>query len=76
MSSWLLGAYLAGAVVALAATDDRWPVRVALAACWPLGPLAFVAVVGLLLAVAAVLWPALGASFLLLLAGAAWWVVG
>ncbi len=75
MSSWLLGAYLAGAVVALAATDDRWPVRVALALCWPVGPLAFVAVVTVLLAVAAVLWPWLGAAAVLL-GGAAWWVLG
>ena len=75
MSSWLLGGYLAGALVALVATDDRWPTRLVLAALWPLGPLAFVAVVAVLLAVAAVLWPWLGAVFLLL-AGAAWWWLG
>ena len=75
MSSWLLGGYLAGALVALVATDDRWPTRLALAALWPVGPFAFVAVVAVLLAVAAVLWPWLGAVFLVL-GGAAWWWLG
>ena len=74
MSSWLLGGYLAGALVALVGTDDRWPTRLVLAALWPLGPLAFVTVVAVLLAVAAVLWPWLGAV-LLLLAGATWWLL-
>jgi hypothetical protein len=75
MSSWLLGGYVAGALVALVATDDRWPVRLALAAFWPVGPLAFIAVVGVLLAAAAVLWPWLGAV-LLVMGGAAWWLAG
>jgi hypothetical protein len=75
MSSWLLGGYLAGALVALAATDDRWPVRLALAALWPIGPLAFVAVVAVLLAVAAILWPWLAVA-VAALGGAAWWVLG
>jgi hypothetical protein len=75
MSSWLLGGYLAGALVALAATDDRWPVRLALAALWPIGPLAFVAVVAVLLAAAAVLWPWLAVA-VAALGGAAWWVLG
>jgi hypothetical protein len=75
MSSWLLGGYLAGALVALVATDDRWPVRLVLAALWPVGPLAFVVVVAVLLAAAAVLWPWLGAVALLV-GGAAWWWLG
>jgi hypothetical protein len=75
MSSWLLGGYLAGALVALLATDDRWPVRIALAAFWPVGPLAFVVIVALLLVVAAVLWPWVGAGFAAL-AAAAWWMLG
>jgi hypothetical protein len=75
MSSWLLGGYLAGAAIAMLATDDRWPVRLALAVCWPLGPLAFLAVVSLLVVVAAVLWPWVGAA-LLAAGGATWWLLG
>ena len=75
MSSWLLGGYLAGALVALAATDDRWPVRLTLAVLWPVGPLAFVAIVALLLVVAAILWPWVGVA-LAGLGAAAWWVLG
>jgi hypothetical protein len=46
--------YAAGVLWGLIATDARpWP-RVALALCWPLGPLAFVLTVSLLLVVSPV----------------------
>lgn len=45
-----LAIYLAGVAIGLWRTDDRWPTRVLLAALWPIGPLAFVAVVVILLA--------------------------
>jgi len=46
----VLGVYLAGVVIGLWRTDDRWPRRVLLAALWPIGPLAFVLVLAILLA--------------------------
>ena len=49
--------YLAGVVVALGVMRDRWPARVGTALVWPLGPMAFVAVVMILLAASVYLWP-------------------
>jgi hypothetical protein len=46
----LLAVYLAGVVIGLWRTDAAWPTRVLLAALWPIGPLAFVIVVTILLA--------------------------
>ncbi|MGQ0735049.1 MAG: hypothetical protein ACT4QD_15505 [Acidobacteriota bacterium] len=68
--------YLAGAAIGLAVMRDPWPSRLALAAVWPLGPLAFAVVVALLLVVAAVLWPlpVLGAAGVLGLG--AWLLIG
>lgn len=48
----LLAIYLAGVVIGLWRTDDRWPTRVLLAILWPIGPLAFVVVIAILLAAA------------------------
>lgn len=65
--------YVAGAVLALWRTDASWPGRIALAVLWPIGPLAFVATVSLLLAASLIAFPAVGA----LVAAAAvlaWWL--
>jgi hypothetical protein len=45
-----LAIYLAGVVIGLWRTDDRWPTRAVLAALWPIGPAAFVVTVAILLA--------------------------
>jgi hypothetical protein len=45
---WLV--YLAGVAIGLWRTDARWPTRPLLALLWPIGPLAFVIVVAILLA--------------------------
>jgi hypothetical protein len=47
-----LAVYLAGVAIGLWRTDAPLPTRVALAALWPIGPLAFVIVVAILLAAA------------------------
>jgi len=47
-----LAIYLAGVAVGLWRTDAPLPTRVALAVLWPIGPLAFVVVVAILLAAA------------------------
>ncbi|MGE0444977.1 MAG: hypothetical protein AB7P99_07085 [Vicinamibacterales bacterium] len=45
----MLWIYLAGIIVGLLMTDARPPTRIALALLWPLGPIAFVVTVGMLL---------------------------
>jgi hypothetical protein len=52
-----LAVYLAGVVLGLAVMRDRWGARLATALCWPLGPVAFVVVVTVMLVVATILWP-------------------
>jgi hypothetical protein len=49
--------YLTGLVIALAVMRDPWPERIGTALVWPLGPLAFVAVISIMLLASAVLWP-------------------
>jgi len=49
-----LALYLAGVAIGLWRTDAAWPTRVLLAALWPIGPLAFVVTVAILLAAAPV----------------------
>jgi hypothetical protein len=57
MTTVLANVYLAGVLVALAVMRDRWPVRIATALVWPLGPIAFLIVIPIQLAAAAILWP-------------------
>jgi len=47
-----LAIYLAGVAIGLWRTDGSWQTRVLLALLWPIGPLAFVVVVAILLAAA------------------------
>jgi hypothetical protein len=67
----LLSIYLSGLVIALAVMRDPWPARIGTAMVWPLGPIAFVVVISILLVASAILWPVLilgGAALLGLLA--------
>ena len=67
----LLSIYLSGLVIALAVMRDPWPARIGTALVWPLGPIAFVVVILILLVASAMLWPVLilgGAALLGLLA--------
>lgn len=57
----LTGAYLLGVLAGLAFTDARAPARVALALLWPLGPLAFIVVVTILLLASLIAFPIFGA---------------
>ena len=52
--------YLGGAAVALWRTDASWPIRIALALLWPIGPVAFVLTVSLLLAASLIAFPLVG----------------
>jgi len=66
--------YAAGVVAALLFTDARPLARVGLALAWPVGPAAFVATIGLLIAAALVIFPWFGAVVAFgTLAG--WWVL-
>ena len=73
---WDLGLvlYVAGIVWGLVALDAPPAARLGLALLWPLGPLAFVLTVALLLAVSPIAYPAIGAG-ILIAAGAAWWAL-
>ena len=64
--------YVAGVLAGIVAGGGRPAVRVGLALAWPLGPLAFVTTVAMLLAAAAIAFPMFG--LLLAAAGAiGWW---
>jgi L-ascorbate metabolism protein UlaG (beta-lactamase superfamily) len=61
-----LGIYAFGALVALVTTDARGMTRVALALLWPLGPLAFLVTIVILLLASLVAFPLFGAIVLAL----------
>jgi hypothetical protein len=68
----LLSIYLSGLVIALAVMRDPWPARIATAMVWPLGPIAFVVVISILLVASAILWPVLILGGAALLGFLAW----
>ena len=70
-----IAAYLAGIVVALTLMRDPWPARVGTALLWPLGPIAFLAVVTILSIAAVFLWPVPVLGIIAAIA-ALIWVVG
>lgn len=57
LSQTALAVYLLGVIIGVAVMRDRWPARIAISLVWPLGPMAFVVVVLILLVTAALLWP-------------------
>jgi len=66
LATIVLIVYATGVVVGLLRTDARWPVRVGLAILWPVGPLAFVLTVSVLLVASVVAFPIVGAIILAL----------
>jgi hypothetical protein len=72
---WYLSVYLAGLVIALTVMRDPWPARLGIALMWPLGPLAFVVVISILLVASAVLWPVLILGSAALLGLVAWFTL-
>lgn len=56
--------YAAGVLVGLIGTDARWPARIGLALLWPLGPLAFLVTITILLLASLVAFPLIGAIVL------------
>ena len=68
--------YAAGALLALWRTDASWPTKLEVAALWPLGPLAFVVTVAILLGASLIAFPWIAALVALAAAGALWWFLG
>jgi hypothetical protein len=70
---WVI--YAAGALMALWRTDAHWPTRLTVALLWPLGPLAFVVTVAILVAASLIAFPLVAGA---LVAGlvAIWWFTG
>ena len=64
--------YAAGALVALWRTDASWPTRVALALLWPIGPLAFLVTLAILLGASLIAFPIL-VGVVAAGGAAAWW---
>ena len=66
--------YIGGVVVGLLLTDGRPIERLTFALLWPIGPLAFIVTVAILIAAAAIAFPNVGVV-VLALGAAAWWFV-
>ncbi len=72
----ILGAiYAAGVVLALWRTDAALPTRIALAALWPLGPLAFLLTVVNLLAASLIAFPLVAGGIAATSALVVWWLM-
>jgi hypothetical protein len=67
--------YAVGALLAIWRTDASWPTRIALALLWPLGPLAFVVTVAILLAASLVAFPLIAGLLAAVVATAVWWLI-
>ena len=71
----LWAVYAAGALVALWRTDAGWPTRIALALLWPIGPLAFMVTVAILLGASLIAFPVVAGIVGVLVAAGLWWVL-
>ena len=69
---WII--YAAGALVAIWRTDAAWPTRLALAILWPLGPLAFLVTVSILLAASLLAFPLVTGLIAAAAAAVVWWL--
>ena len=67
--------YAAGALVALWRTDAGWPTRIALALLWPIGPLAFLVTVAILLGASLIAFPVIAGIVAVVVAAGIWWLV-
>ena len=66
--------YIGGVLVGLLLTDGRPIERLTLALLWPIGPLAFIVTVAILIAAAAIAFPIFGAAVLTAGAAACWFL--
>lgn len=66
--------YVTGVIIGLWVMRDPWPTRIATALVWPLGPVAFVVVVGILLVASAILWPLPVLAAAAVVGAVGWWL--
>jgi len=64
--------YAAGVLIALWRTDAHWSTRIAVAMLWPLGPLAFLVTVAILLAASLIAFPLIAGGMAIIGAVAVW----
>ena len=74
MTTLAIYVYLIGVVLGLAVMRDRWPARVFTALVWPLGPVAFVVVIAILLVASAILWPLPVLTAAAVVGALGWWL--
>jgi len=67
--------YALGALVALWRTDASWPTRLALAVVWPVGPLAFLITIAILVAASLIAFPLVGGAIVAAGVIAAWFLM-
>ena len=67
--------YAVGALVAFWRTDARWPTRFALAALWPVGPLAFLVTLAVLVAASLIAFPLVAGLIAGVGVAAAWFLM-
>ena len=75
LATWSAAVYVAGVVLGLIKIDATPLPRLGLALLWPLGPVAFIATIAILLMASLVAFPIVGAAVLLAMA-IAWWIFG
>jgi hypothetical protein len=73
-ASFFVLLYVAGVAWCLLMSDARPAERIVLAICWPLGPLAFVVTVVILLGAAVIAYPVVMAT-IAVAAAALWWAL-
>jgi len=62
-------------VLALWRTDAGWPTRIALALLWPVGPVAFLITVAILIGASLIAFPVVAGLIAAAVAAAAWWLL-
>ena len=67
--------YVLGAVLALWRTDAGWPTRIALALLWPIGPVAFLITVAILLGASLIAFPVVAGLIAAVAAAGLWWLL-
>ncbi len=72
---FLWAIYGVGAVLALWRTDAGWPTRIALALLWPVGPVAFLITVAILIGASLIAFPVVAGLIAAAVAAAAWWLL-
>ncbi len=71
---FLWAIYAVGVVIALWRTDASWPTRAAVAVLWPLGPLAFLITVSILLVASLIAFPLIAGGVAVIGALTVWWL--